>query len=80
MSGKVFSLSMLIGGYLVLNCYCAALTSHLTVKKIAMPFEDLEGFLNSEYKLAQLYDGTMQLMKYASNSSNYSSEMKKSFC
>ena len=79
MSGKVFSLSMLIGGYLVLNCYCAALVSHLTVKKIAMPFEDLEGFLDSEYKLAQLYDGTMQLMKYASNTSSYSSEKNSHF-
>ena len=44
-----------------------------------MPFEDLEGFLDSEYKLAKLYDGTMQLMKYASNSSSYSSQIKNNF-
>ena len=67
MSGRVFSFSMLIGGYLVLNCYCAVLISHLTVNKIAMPFEDLEGFLDSDYKLAMMYNGKMQLMKHASN-------------
>ena len=30
-SGKIFSFSMLIGGYLLLSCYCAVLISYLTV-------------------------------------------------
>ena len=49
----------------MLSCYCAVLISRLTVNKIAMPFEDLQGFLHSEYKLAQYNDSKMQIMKDA---------------
>ena len=54
----------------MLNCYCAVLISQLTVNKVAMPFEDMEGFLHSEYKLAQYNGPKMQFMKDASNSSS----------
>ena len=69
-SGKVLSFTLLIGGYLLFSCYCAVLISHLAVSKIAMPFQDLEGFINSDYKLAQNDGANMEYLKHASNPSS----------
>ena len=69
-SGKVFSFTLLIGGYLLFSCYCAVLISHLAVSKFDMPFEDLEGFINSDYRLAQNDGANMEYLKHALNPSS----------
>ena len=69
-SGKVFAFTLLIGGYLLFSCYCAVLISHLAVSKIDMPFEDLEGFIKSDYRLAQNDGANMEYLKHASNPSS----------
>ena len=65
-SGKVFSFTLLIGGYLLFSCYCAVLISHLAVTKINMPFEDLEGLIRSDYRLALNDGANMEYLKHAS--------------
>ena len=61
-SGKIFSFSMLTGGYLLLSAYCAVLISYLTVETIFMPFKDIEGLIASSYRLAQGQNANMQFM------------------
>ena len=69
LSGKIFSLSMLIGGYILLSSYCAVLISYLTVSSVVMPFKDLEGLIESSYELAQPIDANMQFLESAPNTS-----------
>ena len=44
--------------------------SHLLVSKIDMPFEDLEGFVDSDYRLAQNPGANMEYLKHAPNPSS----------
>ena len=56
---------MLIGGYLLLSCYCAVLISYLTVNTFNMPFDNIDGLIESSYELAQGTSANLQFMKDA---------------
>ena len=64
-SGKIFSFSMLICGYLLLSCYCAVLISYLTVETFDMPFDDIEGLTESSYELAMPKSANLQFLEDA---------------
>ena len=68
-SGKIFSFSMLIGGYLLLSCYCAVLISYLTVSTFVLPFDNIQGLIESNYELAQGKSANLQFMQDAPNDS-----------
>ena len=54
MSGRTFALTVLAAGYLLLSAYCAILVSHLASSHAAMPFDDLDGLIRSDYTLITL--------------------------
>ena len=64
-SGKIFSFSMLTGGYLLLSAYCAVLISYLTVDTYVLPFDSIEGLIESDYELAEGQSANLQFMKDA---------------
>lgn len=54
LSERLFSLSVLVFGFVVFSAYCAVIVSQFSILKLNMPFTTLEEFVDSDYSLGNI--------------------------
>jgi hypothetical protein len=70
LSGRIFSVTMLLTGYLLLSSYGAVLVSYLAVTTVVLPFNNVEGLIESNYQVAQWTGSTKTIMEFAPKDSS----------